>query len=423
MNANEPTPEPPPPTPSSPRSPKKSSSSVGMLGVALLAVAIVGGVYYYIRSSESVPGIDTASRLREYLAAQARASKLAPEYADPDGDLVANAPADKAKLLNPAELTFSAIVSEDPDRAEAAWKPFLDALAKKTGKKVTYLKIYSSGVGAQTAFNSPKPIPKEGDNPIVVQPMELRTLEQQLEMLREGKLHVTALSTGQVKVGVNTAGFVPLFAPASEDGKFSYQLQVIVPAGSDAKSVGDLKGLSKSPIAFSAMSSNSGAKAPLVLFKQDFGMLPGRDYEYIVTGDHEMSILGVCWGFGQATARRGGKVPEDNVATPLEGKYRAACVAGDILQQMVERGEVKAEQFRTVFTSSNFPALCFGVPHNLDPTLRAAIEATFAEFRFEGNSVGERYKAQKRVKFVPVNYKADWKDVRDLDEKLSKLLD
>jgi hypothetical protein len=57
------------------------------------------------------------------------------------------------------------------------------------------------------------------------------------------------------------------------------------------------------------MSSNSGAKAPLVLLKDEFQMLPGagRDYDFVITGRHSTSIHGVA-----------------------DGKYAAAAVANDL---------------------------------------------------------------------------------------------
>ncbi|MGL6095652.1 MAG: hypothetical protein ACRC7O_07640, partial [Fimbriiglobus sp.] len=71
--------------------------------------------------------------------------------------------------------------------------------------------------------------------------------------------------------------------------------------------------------------------------------------------------------------------------------------------------------------SNSFPPLCFGVPYNLDPKLRADIEKAFESFSFEGNKVGDSYSAQKRVKFAKVDYKKDFEYVREIDAKLGTL--
>ena len=55
--------------------------------------------------------------------------------------------------------------------------------------------------------------------------------------------------------------------------------------------------------------------------------------------------------------------------------------------------------------------------------MKAAIKKSFETFNFAGTSVGERYKAQNRVKFVPVDYKKDFAFVRDVDAKLAKFFD
>lgn len=388
-------PEPTPPTPAAAAATPAAAggSSLTRLLAIILVVAAVGGAAYaviYLNNQEQQP-VDTAVQLKEYLRQQGRFLKMADAYKDEDKDLVADAPKDK--FLNPDELTFTTVVLDDPKEAEKIWQPFLDHLAKTTGKKVKYLKE------VEPAKDSTE-----------TKPAELRATDQQLDAVREGKLHITAFNTGLVPGAVNTAGFVPMFCPADKDGKFTYVMEVIVPANSPVQKVSDLKSSSpdKPAIAFVAMSSNSGAKAPLVIFKEEFNMLPGpaREYEFRISGEHSKSIKGVA-----------------------DGKtYAAACVAGDILARMTAPGkdgkpEVDPTKIRSIYSSKPFPPLCFGVPYNLEPGLRKKIEEAFATFKFEGNSVGERYKSSQGVKFAPVKYKEDWENVRSIDEKLTKLLD
>jgi len=368
------------PAPVPAKAPAKTSW-VRILILAVMLVAIAGGVYAVIYYSNQDTGtVDSGKLLKEYLAQQSKNAKLADGYTDADKDLIADPPAN-GPLQNPNEIVFCVVGADDPVKAEAMWKPLMEAIAAKTGKKVVYLQ-------------DPPPPPREDGEPA---PLVGVAYETQLEELRNGKLFVTAFSTGQVTGAVNTAGFVPLFCPADAQGNFTYEMEVIVPADSPLKSPADLKG---QRVAFSSLSSNSGGKAPLVTFKKDFGLLPGRDYEFTLTGDHKRTIKEVC-----------------------EKKHPAGCVANDILQQMTNSGEVKADQYKSIYKSAKFPPLCFGVPHNLDKTLRTKIEAAFSEFTFAGNSVGERYKSQNRTKFARVNFEADWKDVREIDAQLVKLLD
>ena len=57
-------------------------------------------------------------------------------YCDNDGDLVADAPTDPAKLRNPSTLVFTYTPVEDPAVYENILRPFLDHLGKVTGKKI-----------------------------------------------------------------------------------------------------------------------------------------------------------------------------------------------------------------------------------------------------------------------------------------------
>src|SRR5581483_6422540 len=160
----------------------------------------------------------------------------------------------------------------------AEWMDFLVALEKATGTKV----VLRTDVGG---------------------------LQGQLAALRKGTLHVTAFSTGEVPLAVNSAGFVPLWSPADVDGTYAYEMEILVPAASNIKTPADLRGRS---IAFTSLSSNSGARAPLVILKEKFGLLPARDYAYTLTGTHERSLKDLA-----------------------EGRHDAVCVANDLVARAV----------------------------------------------------------------------------------------
>ncbi|CAN5150846.1 hypothetical protein BH11PLA2_BH11PLA2_39990 [soil metagenome] len=367
------------------RARRSSWVRLGLIAVVLTAAA--GGYYAYVVSSEgTVPPVDQTTTLRESAKRLKTLETLASTYTDIDGDLLADAPTDPAKWLNPAELTFTIVAQDDPAEAEKIWKPFLDHLAVTTGKPVKYL----------------KQIPVKGnaaDPEALKDRMEdVRSVEMQIDAMRDGLLHVTAFNTGAVPLAVNSAGFHPLFAPADEKGVYDYQMQIIVPGNSPIKEVKDLKGAT---LGLVALSSNSGGRAPLVILKEKFDLTPGKDYQFVFTGRHETSITTLAAG-------------------KSEPNFQAACVASDILQQMLADQTIDTSRVRVIYSSSSFPKLAFGVPYNLAPELRANVAKAFATFRFTG-PLAKKFDAEKRVKFAPIQYSKAFADVLTINAKMAEL--
>lgn len=363
------------PQPPTPAAPKAGGSRWLSIGLVVLALGAAGGYYAYVQSEHKPPPpVDDLEGMRGWFERVGQGLKMAPEYADANGDLVADPPADPAKFARVEEIAFTVVPSDSPEKQKEeqdTWQDFTAALAKATGKKVRYA-------------------------------ADVTSPDAQLAGVKAGTLHVTAFNTGLVPTAVNTAGFVPLFAPADATGSFTYEMEILVKADSPVRTPSDLRGKT---IGFVARSSNSGAKAPMVILKDRFDMLPGRDYQQRVTGSHDQSVKEL-----------------------LEGKFDAVCVANDLLAGMYARGMVKdvkltPEMVRSIFKSDAFPPLCFGVPHHLPPDVREKVKQAFAEFRFDGTSVGRRFGPQGKVKFAPVDYKRNWSFVRQIDESLSRLAD
>ena len=59
-------------------------------------------------------------------------------YMDKDGDLIADIPADKSKLVDPSTLIFAYTPVEDPSVYAEVWSEFLTHMEKETGKKVQF---------------------------------------------------------------------------------------------------------------------------------------------------------------------------------------------------------------------------------------------------------------------------------------------
>jgi len=276
-------------------------------------------------------------------------------YCDRDGDLTADAPTDPKLLVNPSTIIFSYTPVEDPAVYSKVWDGFIKHMEQVTGKKVVFFPVQSNAA--------------------------------QLEAMRSGRLHVAGVNTGGNPIAVNCAGFVPFAIMAGKDGKFGYEMEIIVPADSPIKTPADLKG---KKLAFTSPTSNSGFKAPSAILKADFNLEAKRDFEPVFSGKHDNSVLGVA-----------------------NKDYDAASIANEVMHRMVERKVVDPAKIRTVYKSETFPTTGYGHAHNLDPKLAAKIKEAFFTFNWEGSALKAEFKGQD--KFTPITYKKDWSVIRKID--------
>jgi len=284
-------------------------------------------------------------------------NKMDDRYVDADGDLIADAPKDAAKQVDPPTLFFSYVTAEDSAPFKEAFKDFMAYVSKQTGKPVQYV--------------------------------EFESTEAQLKALRDGKLHLTAFNTGGVPIAVNAAGFVPVSLLAGDDNKGFYKMQIIVPADSAMKRVQDIKA---SELTLTDASSNSGYKAPLVALKEDFNLLPGRDYGILYSGGQDASIDGIA-----------------------KKTYKAAAVASDVLKRSTGAGLIKESDYRVIHESSDFPSAAFGYAHNLSPGLAAILRDCLTKFDWKGTSVATYFSNAGQTHFAVADYKKDWEPVRRID--------
>lgn len=279
---------------------------------------------------------------------------LDPMYCDEDKDLVADPPKDKAQLKNPGTLVFTYAPVEDPGVYRKLFEPFMDHLAKVTGKKVTYFSVHSNAA--------------------------------EVEAMRSGRLHIAGFSTGPTMYAVNLAGAVPFACRGFADRFESTHLIIITKVNSGIQKVADLKG---KKVAHANPSSNTGNLAPRALLPAE-GAVPDKDYKVIYSGKHDQSILGVN-----------------------SGDYDAAAVASDVFERMAHRGTIKEADFRIVFKSKPFPTSSYAYAHDLAPELTAKIKEAFLNFKFPA----EMSKGMEgATNFFPITYKADWEVVRHVAE-------
>ena len=86
----------------------------------------------------------------------------------------------------------------------------------------------------------------------------------------------------------------------------------------------------------------------------------------------------------------------------------------DILNRMIDRGEVKAADLRIIYESKVFPTSSFSRAHDLKPELAEAIRKCFLDFKFPPEMQAQ---FNNNTHFVPINYKETWAPIREIAEK------
>lgn len=284
-------------------------------------------------------------------------------YCDTNGDMLADTPTDASQLLDPGTLVFTYAPTEDPAVYEGAFGDFLEYLTDITGRKVVYFPVQSYAA--------------------------------QIEAMRAGRLHVSGFAAGAVQEAVNTAGFIPVAMMADAAGDRGYKMQIIVHPDSDMQSLADVAGRQ---LAFVSPTSNSGYKAPAALLYAEMGVKPDEGYQTAFSGGHDNSILGV-----------------------VNGDYEAAAIASTVMDRMIARGVLAADDVKIIYESDSFPATAYGYVYNLAPDLAAKVAEAFLTFDWEGTSLKAEFADSDQ--FVAVEYAKDWAVLRQIDAASRELED
>jgi phosphonate transport system substrate-binding protein len=277
------------------------------------------------------------------------------QYCDRNRDLVADLPLDEKDWVDPDTIIFSYTPVEDPAIYAKVWDGFIKHMSEVTGKKVVFFPVQSYAA--------------------------------QYEAMRSGRLHIAGVNTGGNPVAVSCAGLVPFAMMASKDGSYGYEMEIIVPAGSDIKSPADIKGHT---MAFTSPTSNSGFKAPSALLKSEFGLVADKDFNTAFSGKHDNSVLGVA-----------------------NKDYEVAAVANSVMNRMIDRGVIDPASIVSIYKSATFPTTGYGYAHNLHPVVAAKIKQAFFTFDWEGSDLQKEFK--KEGSFVAINHKSDWDVIRKID--------
>jgi len=188
---------------------------------------------------------------------------------------------------------------------------------------------------------------------------------------------------------------VPFAMMASQRDEFGYEMEIIVPASSNAQRIEDLRGRT---IAFTSETSNSGFKAPSALLESQFRMVAGRDFRTAFSGRHDNSILGVA-----------------------NRDYDAAAIANSVMNRMIARNAVRRDAVRTIYRSQTFPTTGYGHAHNLNPQLAERIRAAFFSFNWQGTALLEEFQKSEppQEKFIPITFRQHWEVIRQIDQALN----
>ncbi|MES2296243.1 MAG: phosphate/phosphite/phosphonate ABC transporter substrate-binding protein [Pseudomonadota bacterium] len=278
-------------------------------------------------------------------AAQASAGRvtphLAPGYCDLDDDLVADAPQDKAQWLDPELI----MVATHDLLQRADHGAFVRHLENALKRKVRYF-VARDNVEMMAAFKA-------------------------------NRIHLLNINSGAVPQAVRCHGFVPLVQGVDAGGKIAaYTMELVVPAASAIKSVPQLKG---HRITFVDDSSASGYKAPLAILRDEFGLLPGRDFHFDFSGRHDSSLMGVAGGV-----------------------YEAAAVASGAREDLTRAKLLDAIALRVLYTSRPIPVPPWGVSKRLAPSLSKRIQQALLSYHGDESAQGSG------KHFRVANYRDDW---------------
>jgi phosphonate transport system substrate-binding protein len=331
--------------------------SPGRILAVVVPIALVGlATYWWSKSLESKARHEMASNvvgrmfMSEVLPTTGRMS-----FPDEDRDLVADPPSDPAKQLKPEVLVFSYVAAEEGAAPDEAFTELTAAIAAKTGKEVKIA--------------------------------HYKDAEEQLAAMQKGELHIAGVNTGLVPAAVEQAGFVPFCTLGRADGSFGYTMEFLVPAGSRIKKPEDIKG---HKVTFTRLDSNSGCKAPLVVLKEQYNLVPERDYQ---------------WGFSLGH--------EDSIERVAAKELEVAPVASDILARMIENKQVDPAAVVSIYKSERFPPATIGYVYNLAPELRDAIRETLLKFDWKGTGLEKQFGPEGKDRFVEVSYKDDWAKIAE----------
>src|SRR5262245_15265791 len=218
---------------------------------------------------------------------------LASEYTDIGGRLLADAPTDPQKLLDPGTIVLSYGEDLDVEIQPVNWDGFQKYLSEVTGKKVIGQK-YSNTV-------------------------------EDVAAVKEGRIHIVALHAADTPYLVNNAGFIPIAVLGSGEGALGNHLDLAVGKDTDIKTLSDLRGRT---LTCTQPISITGHRAAIAVLLQEAKLRPDVDYFVNYSLGQTKSIMGL-----------------------VEGEYKAVALSNDKLQSLIKAGRVQPSDYRIIYES------------------------------------------------------------------------
>jgi phosphonate transport system substrate-binding protein len=270
------------------------------------------------------------------------------------GALVAYASSGHAaeECKNPDSLVFSIIPTEETTQELGIYKPLIDKIKEKTGKSVEFFMPTSYASVIEGMVNGWVQIGVHGPNSYV------------LAKEKDPKLEVFATYT-------KAKGHF------QEEGP-GYKAVLVVKTGSKFDSIEKLKG---SVLALADPASTSGNLLPRMVFGPLVGVGPDLEKYFskvVYSGGHDQSALAV-----------------------EEGRVDAAFVATHRLDNVIDRGLAKPEDFKVLWTSELIPQDPMVYDGSLCEPLKAQIREAFLTLN-EDPASKPFFDGIHSTKFVPM---------------------
>ena len=266
------------------------------------------------------------------------------------------------KCEDPKALRFSIIPTEETMQELALYKPVVDLLSKNTGKKVEFYMPTSYASVIEAMLGNWVDVAVHGPNSYVIG--------------NEKSKNIEVFATYAKAKGI-----------FQEEGP-GYHAVLVVKKDGKFKDIASLKG---TVVALADPASTSGNLMPRVEFSKEIGggELEGYFSKVVYSGSHDKSAVAVS-----------------------EGKADAAFVATHRLDNVIERGLVKAEDFVVLWKSRLVPQDPFTYRSQLCDGLKQKIRDTFLNLHNEESA--KKFLANlNSVKFVPMKSE-DYDLIRDL---------
>ncbi len=262
-----------------------------------------------------------------------------------------------AECENPDALTFSIIPTEETIQELTIYKPVIDYLSKKTGKKVEFYMPTSYSTVVEAMINKWVDVAVLGPYSYVI--------------AHEKDPDIMVFTTYAKRPG-----------HIVEEGP-GYKAVLITKKGSGLTSIDSIKG---KVLALTDPGSTSGNLFPRVVFSKDIlkdAPLESYFEKVVYSGGHDLSTMAI-----------------------YDGKADAAFVATHRFDNVIDRGMVKKEDFNYLWWSATIPQDPFAYRMSLCPDLRAKIDETFLTLHKvpEAKKWLDNVKSNKMVKMTDSDY-------------------